>query len=117
LVFTEASGTKQANQSPSAEQGFRYPAPNDQPKDVHVPSSNNKEDVYNTQYYTRDIRRMPQGYEVGMHPSLGYTPPVSLPKDAPKGSPGNKVSCEVILLFSICSVSLKIYLNIRTQLS
>ncbi|KAJ0394026.1 hypothetical protein P43SY_010133 [Pythium insidiosum] len=90
LVFTEQSGTKQANQSPSAEQGFRYPAPTSQPKDVHVPSAESKEAVYNTQYYTRDVRRFDFPVISGVHPSIGYEEPAKLPEGTSRGSPGNK---------------------------
>lgn len=95
FVFTEQTGTKQQFQSPSTEQKFRYPAPNSQPVDVNVPTENNKEEIYNTQYYTRDIRRMEFPIEVGHHPSLGYKEPAKLPEGISKGSPGNKVCASI----------------------
>jgi hypothetical protein len=89
-VFTEQTGTKQLYQSAPAEV-YRNPTPTSQPKDVHVPSSESKEAVYNTQYYTRDIRRFKFPTEVGMHPSLGFEKKAELPEGVSKGSPGNKV--------------------------
>ncbi|TMW58239.1 hypothetical protein Poli38472_011827 [Pythium oligandrum] len=90
LVFTEATGSSQPGQIPTAEQKYRYPSPTSQPGSAHVPSSDGKERVYNIQYYTRDIRRMPFPTEVGMHPSLGYVEPAKLPEGVSRGSPGNK---------------------------
>lgn len=91
LVFTDLTTPEQPNQAPSAETNYRYPAPQSQPKDVHVPSSESKDIVYNTQYYTRDIRRMKHPLEIGVHPSIATLERVHLPKDAKRGSPGNKV--------------------------
>lgn len=89
-MFTEASGTKQDYQAPSGDQKYRYPAPSSQPP-AHVPSTDKKENIYNTQYYTRDIRRMAVPLEVGVHPSIAVEKRAELPKDAKRGSPGNKV--------------------------
>lgn len=89
-MFTEASGTKQEHQAPYADQKYRYPAPSSQPP-AHVPSTDKKENIYNTQYYTRDIRRMAVPLEVGVHPSIAVEKRAELPKDAKRGSPGNKV--------------------------
>ncbi|KAF1313806.1 hypothetical protein FI667_g16992, partial [Globisporangium splendens] len=89
LLFTEASGTKQEFQAPSGHQKYRYPAPSNQPA-ARVPSTEKKENIYNTQYYTRDIRRMHVPLEVGVHPSIAVEKRAELPKDAKRGSPGNK---------------------------
>ncbi|KAF4325314.1 hypothetical protein BBO99_00000417 [Phytophthora kernoviae] len=90
LVFTEATGTKQVNQSPAVSQGYRYPSPDKQAEGVFVPSSDTKDSVYNTQYYTRDIRRMRFPIEVGVHPSIPVEKRAEIPADAKRGSPGNK---------------------------
>ncbi|OQR99301.1 hypothetical protein ACHHYP_07113 [Achlya hypogyna] len=92
LVFTVASGTEQAYQSPSGAQNFRYPAPVSAPKQAHVPSTESKKNIYSTQYYTRDVRRYKKWNkaEVGIHPSLGLAPPAELPAGTFLGSPGNK---------------------------
>lgn len=91
LLFTEASGTSQDFQVPSADQKYRYPAPSSQPP-AHVPSTDRKENVYNTQYYTRDVRRGARvPLEVGVHPSIAVEKRAELPADAKRGSPGNKV--------------------------
>ncbi|ETO84185.1 hypothetical protein F444_01887 [Phytophthora nicotianae P1976] len=90
LVFTEATGTKQVNQSPAVSQGYRYPSPDKQAEGVSVPSSDSKESIYNIQYYTRDIRRFPFPTEVGMHPSIPVEKRAEIPADAKRGSPGNK---------------------------
>ncbi|OQR96565.1 hypothetical protein THRCLA_07253 [Thraustotheca clavata] len=92
LVFTVASGTSQAYQSPTSEQKFRYPAPASQPERAHVPSTDSKKNIYDTKYYTRDVRRYKKfnKTEVGMHPSLAIAPTAELPADTFLGSPGNK---------------------------
>uniref|UniRef100_A0AAV1VI79 Uncharacterized protein n=1 Tax=Peronospora matthiolae TaxID=2874970 RepID=A0AAV1VI79_9STRA len=90
LVFTEATGTKQVNQSPAVSQGYRYPSPDKQAEGVFVPTSGSKDSVYNIQYYTRDIRSLPYPLEVGMHPSLPVEKRAEIPADAKRGSPGNK---------------------------
>lgn len=90
LLFTEASGTSQDYQAPSGSQKYRYPAPTSQPP-AHVPSTERKENIYNTQYYTRDVRRAPTPLEVGVHPSIAVEQRAEIPADAKRGSPGNKV--------------------------
>jgi hypothetical protein len=79
------------HQSPYLDQGYRYPSPDKQSEGVNVPSSDGKERVYNTQYYTRDIRRFPFPLAVGVHPSIPQEKRAELPADLPRGSPGNKV--------------------------
>lgn len=91
LVFTEQTGTEQVHQSPYLDQGYRYPSPDKQAEGVHVPSSGSKAEIYNTNYYTRDIRRFPFPLEVGVHPSIPQAKRAELPVDTPRGSPGNKV--------------------------
>ncbi|RLN87761.1 hypothetical protein BBJ28_00016011, partial [Nothophytophthora sp. Chile5] len=90
LVFTEATGTKQVNQSPAVSQGYRYPSPDKQAEGTFVPSSESKDSIYNTNYYTRDIRRMQFPIEVGVHPSIAVEQRAEIPADAKRGSPGNK---------------------------
>ncbi|CAI5742566.1 unnamed protein product [Peronospora destructor] len=67
LVFTEATGTKQVNQSPALSQGYRYPSPDKQAEGVFVPR-----------------------FEIGIHPSIPVEKRAEIPADAKRGSPGNK---------------------------
>lgn len=90
-MFTEQTGTTQVHQSPYLSSGFRLPSPDKQAEGTHVPSSDRKEDIYNTNYYTRDVRRFPFPLEVGVHPAIPAERRAELPADTPRGSPGNKV--------------------------
>lgn len=99
--FVEATGASQYDQSPVANDHFREPAPTSQAP-VSVPTTA-KETVYNTQYYTRDIKRHPADTIKMIHPSL-VAITTGAPMEVPKqlGSPGNKVGSVVSLLISFC---------------
>jgi len=96
LFFIEQAGAdiekQQSGQSPEPWQKYREHAPDSQPETANVPESDASWDKFNTQYYTRDVRRRENHVQIGIHPSLKdqVQLPVEMPKDLPKGSPGNK---------------------------
>ena len=86
MIFTEQTGTKQQHQSPENDEGFRHPAPTNQ-KAASIPTIS-KERIYNTQYYTRNVRH--GQVTLAASPDEPFTA-LDAPLDDSAGSPGNKV--------------------------
>merc|ERR1719386_233478 len=74
LFFIEQAGAdiekQQSGQSPEPWQKYREHAPDSQPETANVPESDASWDKFNTQYYTRDVRRRENHVQIGIHPSL-----------------------------------------------